>query len=173
MILAACATWTLLALWRVGFAIAADSIWAEDGAVFLQQQRDLGFWAAFAVPYHGYLHVVPRLAAWAAGQAPLQAAALWLSLLAAAATAACALAVSQASRPHIASRTVRLGLATYLVLLPSGGKEVLGNVACLQWPLSMAAGWVLLGPLSTGAEVWAGGVLLSLTALSTPTALVF
>jgi hypothetical protein len=61
-------------------------LWAEDAALFLRQGIDLGA-TALATPYAGYIHLVPRLAAWGATLLPasLYPAALvsgwWLAYL--------------------------------------------------------------------------------------------
>lgn len=61
-------------------------LWAEDATLFLRQGIDLGA-TALATPYAGYIHLVPRLAAWGATLLPasLYPAALvsgwWLAYL--------------------------------------------------------------------------------------------
>lgn len=54
----------LLAL-RKPWALHTPQFWAEDGAVFMVQDELHGL-EAFLMPYNGYLHFLPRLAAWIA-----------------------------------------------------------------------------------------------------------
>jgi hypothetical protein len=64
-------TWWLLALivallaLRYPSALRTPQLWAEDGSIFLTQQDLVGI-RAFAIPYMGYLHTVPRITAWLA-----------------------------------------------------------------------------------------------------------
>lgn len=56
----------LILLYRFPERLLSPQLWAEDGAIFLQQQRDLGITSLW-MPYAGYLHVVLRLLALAIG----------------------------------------------------------------------------------------------------------
>jgi hypothetical protein len=61
---------TLLLFARRPDVFLNPQIYAEDGVVFLTQQRAQGYTAIF-VPYAGYYNLVPRLIAWLADQFPL------------------------------------------------------------------------------------------------------
>src|SRR6478609_1865934 len=50
----------ILQLFRIGPAIALNSLWAEDGQIFLQGAIQHGFWTDLGTTYGGYLVVVPR-----------------------------------------------------------------------------------------------------------------
>jgi hypothetical protein len=59
---------------------AYNTIWAEDGSVFLNQAINQGVLHAFTIPYAGYLHLVPRVLATVAALLPLQWAAAILGV---------------------------------------------------------------------------------------------
>jgi len=47
-------------------ALLNPQLWAEDGSIFLVQNEQYGL-GAWLRPYMGYLHLIPRIVAWAAG----------------------------------------------------------------------------------------------------------
>lgn len=143
-----------------------DTIWAEDGRVFLQDALTLAPHRALPRLYAGYLHLGPRLAAELATLFPIEAASELLVLVADAVTALCALAVFVASRSHLRSPWIRTLLALAVPLAPPAGVEVLNSIANAQWLLLFAAFWLLLWRPATTAGVVAASLLLVITALS-------
>ncbi|MFN2557679.1 MAG: hypothetical protein ABR592_12600 [Nitriliruptorales bacterium] len=143
-----------------------DTVWAEDGRVFLQEALALGPAEALSRTYAGYLHLGPRLAAELATLFPVDAASEALVLAANALTALSALAVFVASRSHLRSPWVRTLLALAVPLASSAGVEVLNSVANSQWPLLFASFWLLLWRPATPTGVIASSLLLVLAALS-------
>lgn len=149
-------------------ASALETIWAEDGRVFLQSALLDGLVAAVSSLYAGYLHLVPRVVAEVAALLPLGQASEVITLAANGVAALCALAVFVATRPQLRSPGVRALLAVSLVLVPTAGVEVLNNIANVQWYLLVASFWLLLWrPPSTSGTV-GESVLLVATALSAP-----
>jgi hypothetical protein len=147
---------------------ALDSLWAEDGAIFLQAALERPFAANLVTPYAGYLNLVPRLLAEIAALVPLRLAAPLLSGSAALALAALAALVFRASRAHVRSAGIRAFLAAAMLLLPAAGLESLSCLANLHWQLVFASVWMLLWvPERAGQRAVACGVLLAAT-LSDP-----
>lgn len=52
---------------RKPWALLTPQLWAEDGTIHLNDYEQSGA-RAFFIPYRGYLHLLPRLIAWLAGQ---------------------------------------------------------------------------------------------------------
>lgn len=108
-------------------AFGNPQFWAEDGAVFFQQQP-AGAKLAWLVPYAGYLHLLPRLVAWLATFVPLAlvpATYVYASLLI---NAACIASLVQRLLP------AKLALAVFagILLVPTSG-EVFGTLTNSQW----------------------------------------
>lgn len=158
----------MLLLLRQGLGPPLDSLWAEDGAVFLQTALDTSLAEAVAQPYSGYLHLVPRTVAEVIARFP---AAWWpalTSLLAATLVSVSAATVYVASGAQLHGRPLRVTLAALVVLLPSAGHESLNTLAYTHWYLLAAVFWVLLWrPATWWGTAWAGALVL-VTGLSTP-----
>ena len=161
--------WTSIVLARTGWRASFDTIWAEDGLIFLEQARGEGIGALFR-PYNGYLHLVPRLAVMPIAELPLAFAAGSMSVMAALIAAGCAGIIWQTSRSRLPAAT-SFALATYSILLPTAGVELLGNLTYLQWSMLAASAWVLL-VRSPGRAAWWGAAFLFATCLSAPQAIV-
>jgi hypothetical protein len=144
---------------------AWDSIWAEDGTIFLTDARNSGI-AAFGHFYSGYLHVAPRIGALIADTLPIRWAATSLSTFAVLTAAACAVMIEVASGAHINARWVRVGLGLSVGFLPALTVESLANVANLQFILLFALFWTLLWlPRRPFGQV-SGALLAALTGFS-------
>lgn len=124
-----------------------DTIWAEDGAVFLTEAlrgppRDTIF-----RPHAGYLQVVPRLAAAIVSPLPVPQAALAISLIAALVVAILSVFVFWASGSAglVRNGSARAALAAIVVLLPAAAFETNVTLANLHWYLIFTAFWALLG----------------------------
>lgn len=162
----------VLSLARQAGIPALDSVWAEDGPVFLVPAARDGVWAALTTSYAGYLHLLPRLLAEVAAQVPLRWTAVVLSLVAAVVTGASGALVEAASAGHVRSRAVRVTLASLVVLHPVMASETLNSIALSQWPLAFAAFWVALWRPRSRAGRAVAAVTLAVAALSAPLALV-
>lgn len=125
--------------------VTRGTLWAEDGAVFLQDTVVIGPVASIGEPYAGYLHTIPRLISSIAYLvAPLSSYAVMMSFLSCAVVAAISVGVYFLSAALVDNRAVRLMLAMIPVFLPVGPLEVLGNVANLHWYLLWLVPWLLI-----------------------------
>ncbi len=149
---------------------ALDTMYAEDGSVFVQQAIDHGLVDALRQPYQGYVHVVPRLLAEVALLLPIRDAAAAMALEAAILVGLLALVVFRAATGHILSTAIRVILAVSMVAAPVAQEEVLNNVANLHWYFLFASVWVLLWVPRSRWEVLVGALVLVLAALSDPLA---
>lgn len=157
-----------LSLGRLTDPAAIDTLWAEDGEIFLAEALARSPTEAFLSPYAGYLHAVPRLAAEAAAALPVEASAALLTIGAALMTALLALLVFVSSAGHLRSTAVRGVLAAAMVMVPVGLGEVFANVANLHWFLMFASFWVLLWRVERPAPLTVGALVVFLAALSDP-----
>jgi hypothetical protein len=161
---------TLLQLARQRGVPASDTIWAEDGSVFLAGALSdpLG-----TVPdlYSGYLHIVPRLMAMIAAAIPLAKASLILSGGAAFIVALLSLYVLIASSGVFRSVWAPPVLAAMIVVLPAAGIEAANNVTNLRWFLLFAAFWSLLHRVRSRAGVAVASTVAAGAALSDPLAM--
>lgn len=122
---------------------AMDSVWAEDGGLFLTDAlRGSGDLLA---PYSGYVHLVPRALAWLVAQLPIAYAALGLALASAATVGLLAAYVARSLSPHVGLPTAAVA-ALPMGLHPWLGPEVLANLANLHWFFVMAAAVPVLLP---------------------------
>ena len=120
----------LLAL-RDTDAFLRPDFWAEDGRAFFRGWNMFG-WSSFIEPYAGYLHLMPRIVAAAAGLLPLEWT-LVVFLVGAAAFSAWASVTLFLCLPGPAA-----WLGALTPLLAFGGSEVLGTPTNLQWITAIA-----------------------------------
>ncbi|MGI8665750.1 MAG: hypothetical protein ACR2N4_06950 [Jatrophihabitans sp.] len=131
------------AFYRLGAGAGRGALWAEDGAVFLQQAYRTGVWRSVSVQYAGYLHLVPRLVTAVVIRLPLSWQGVGVHLVAAGVQSLVALACYVALADHLSQRWARLLVAVTVIAVPVG-PETTGNLANLQWYLMFGAGIVLL-----------------------------
>ena len=98
---------TVLGLVRIGGVGATNSLFAEDGTIFVTENTNNGTWTALTTPYNAYLHTVPRIAAALVGLFPVRWTAAGLALFSAGLVALLALVVYEASSSVISSRALR------------------------------------------------------------------
>jgi hypothetical protein len=152
---------------------ALDTLWAEDGEVFLQEAWVDPSPAGWLRGYAGYLHLAPRMLASLAAALPVDWAPLVLSGGAALAAAAVALLCHRAAEEHLPSPWPRALLALALLALPAVGVEVANAAANVHWYLLAALGWVSLWRPRSAAGWSALALFLFVSAASDPfTALV-
>lgn len=158
---------TVLALLRLG-SDSFDTIWAEDGPIYLQSAITQGFWHATFEPYAGYLVVGPRLIGEIASLFPLEDAAAVISIVSAAVAALSGLAVWYGSAGHLRNPYLRGGLAAATVLAATAGQETVNSAAYAPWFMLFGTFWLLfLRPRTWWGAALAGAFVL-LTGLSTP-----
>jgi hypothetical protein len=155
-----------LTLWFRFTPVARDTLWAEDGRLFLAGAQGNGL-AITLKPYAGYLQAVPRLIAdvvvW------LVPVAEWARAMTAACcliTGAVAVVVFFASRSVVPPGWLRLVLASVTVLIPLGPREVLGNAANLHSVMMWGLFWIVLARPRNRTSALALGVVGTFAALS-------
>jgi hypothetical protein len=144
----------------------ADTIWAEDGQLFLGDAlRDpIG---SILTPAGGYLHVVPRVLAAVAAGLPIDWAATVMSVGSAVIVASLSVYIFVASQRIIPSFWSRAVISGLIVLLPAAGFESLASAANLQYFLLFGCFWALVDRGGSLGRVGAGSSVALATALST------
>ena len=89
---------TLLLVLKSPDALQLPQFWAEDATVFFADQLH-GSWPQVLHPYSGYLHFLPRVAAWFASFFPLTSIPLLYNVAAILVDAACVTFVTLPYRP--------------------------------------------------------------------------
>jgi hypothetical protein len=149
-----------------------NSLWAEDGRVFLSGAIR-NFRGTFFEQNGGYTHVVPRVIAGVVATLPVKDAAAGMAVGAAAAVALIAGFVYVASSEVVRSRAARLGLAAAVLLLPVPGSELLANTTNFHFYLLFACFWALLWQSETAFPLGSRAIVVVATALSDPLSALF
>lgn len=163
----------VLQLLRIGPSEALNSLWAEDGLVFLEGALRHGFFDAVTMTHAEYLVVIPRLIGEVGTIAPLHDAALAMNLAAVLFIALCGLAVWFASVGQIRSPYLRALLVALTVLCPVSGIEAVASPTNVAWYAAFAVFWLLLWQPATTWGACLSGLLILATGLSTPATLFF
>lgn len=125
--------------------IAHDTLWAEDGRLFLAGAEKGGILDNLFTSYAGYLQFVPRvIAIVVVAVMPVSLWAYGMTAGACLVTGGVAVVVYIASRDVLRNRGLRLILALVVVLVPLGPRDVLGNPTNLHSVLLWMTFWVLL-----------------------------
>ncbi|MET3923700.1 hypothetical protein [Arthrobacter sp. UYEF20] len=149
---AAIAVTTFISFFRLPRTVL-DTVWAEDGPVFLQQAMSSGGSDAIFAPYQGYLHVVPRLAAEAVVDfVPVENFAASLAFVSCFVVALVSYLTFHCAAALTYSLWVRLAWAAIPILVSVGPYEILGNTANLHWYLLWLVPWLLLKPAQSRPE---------------------
>lgn len=159
----------ILQLFRIGPSSALNSLWAEDGPVFLGGALSHSFFTAVVLPHAEYLVVLPRLIGEVGAVVPLHEAAVAMNLTAALVVALAGLAVWFASAGHIHSPYLRALLVVLTVLPPVAG-ETVASPANVAWHTTFAVFWLLLWRPATTWGASLSALLIFVTCLSTPAA---
>jgi hypothetical protein len=145
---------------------ALNTVWAEDGEVFLADAVNEPLPVSVFTSYAGYFHLGPRLLAEIAAAVPVGWAGAVLAISAAAVTAALAVLVYVASAAYLHSTVARVVAAAIVVVAPLAQDDVPNSIANLHWPGLYALFWVLLWtPIGRSGRVVAG-VTVALVAAS-------
>ncbi|GGM19051.1 hypothetical protein ACFFX1_38375 [Dactylosporangium sucinum] len=152
---------TAAGILRQGGAGALNTIWAEDGQIFLTQAVDKGV-GAFTTSYAGYYHLVARIVAAIAAALPASWAAATLALGAALVTTLFAIAVYRLSGEYLPSPLARLLVSVPVALLPMSQGDVLNSPANLHWTGLYLLFWLLVSrpPTMTGKVFACAGIVL-------------
>ncbi len=157
-----------LSIWRRPDAVLTPQLWAEDGVVFFLDAWRCGL-SAIAHQYAGYLHVFPRLTAWAASWAP---AAYAPHLYAAASLVPPALVCRALASPRLpAAPWARVAMVVPLALPPMAA-EVLFAPSYGHWYLTLLFPlWLASRLPATPRDMVTDAATLLLAAGSSPAAL--
>lgn len=123
---------------------AYDTIWAEDGHVFLTDALQRGPVDVLFRPLAGYAHLLPRLLGEVAAALPLRAAAQVFSTGSALIVALLSLYVFHASRTVVSAVWARAALCGLYVLLPATAYESSNTAANLHFYLPLPVFLALL-----------------------------
>jgi hypothetical protein len=144
-----------------------NSLWAEDGSVFLSGAlRD--FPGTLFAENGGYIHVVPRIVAGIAAAVPVETAAAVMAAGASVVVALISGFVYFASAEVLRSRPVRLGLAATVLLLPVPGSDLLANATNLHFYLLFACFWALFWQSETPGALGSRSAVVLAASLSDP-----
>jgi hypothetical protein len=161
-----------LLLGRQVATAAWDTVWAEDGAIFLSDALTAPVGSLFTA-YGGYVHPVPRVVATVASWLPLDHAAFVFALAWALVVSLLALFVYFASSEVLRARPLRLALGVLVLLLPAAGSELLGNATNLHFYLIHACFWAFVWRSEARTALAARATVAGATALSDPLAILF
>ena len=168
LLLALFALAIVLQLLRMGPSEALDSLWAEDGQIFLQDGITRDFPSTLFDTYAGYLVFVPRLIGEIGTTVPLRDAAAAVALASAVTIALSGLAVWVGSSGLIRSPYLRGTLVALTILSPVASLESVVSVAYVPWYMLFGSFWLLFWRPRTTASAALGALFLLLTGLSTP-----
>jgi hypothetical protein len=127
------------------------TVYAEDYFLFLPGALQHP-WHLF-VAFDGYVQIVPRLIAQLVTYLPLADAARGFAVAGALVAALCALFVFHASAGHIRSVTLRVLLASGVILLSSAPMEIADSGVNTLWYLGLAMFWAVLWRPRTPAGI--------------------
>jgi hypothetical protein len=157
----------VLQLARLGWSSSLNSLWAEDGQIFLQGALTHGV-DQVGSEYAGYLVLLPRLIAEAASALPLHDAPAVVSILSALVVGLSGIAVWHAAAGHIPNPYLRGTLAVLAVFAPVGGQETIDSASYVSWYMLFAVFWLLLWRPRTDLGAVLGGVFILVAGLSNP-----
>jgi hypothetical protein len=164
---------TTLQLTREVAVSAWDTIWAEDGSIFLTDALNRSFLETLAEPYGGYVHDLPRLVAAVAAAFPLANASFVFSVAASLTVSVIAAFVYFASAEVMESALLRLALAALVVLLPAAGSELLGNVTNVHFYFLFGCLWAFVWRSESSAALASRSAVAATAALGDPLAAIF
>jgi len=151
----------------------ADTLWAEDGHLFLTAALNVEHpFELLLAPAGKYMHAAPRTIAWLASARPLSEAAWLFATVSAISVAALSWFVFVASKPLLPATGARALLAGMMVLLAPANVESLNNAANLHYFLGFAAFWALLSQPQSWAASAAAALVVAVAALSDPITIV-
>ena len=135
----------------------------EDMAIFLGQEYSTGFPGTLLITHGAYIHLLPRLIAWAAMGCGLPYAMIVMNLIVLL-IKACTFLLIFRSR-EITSELIRWALIAYLVLLPFP-VEIYNNVTNLQWWLIPLMAVIILRHKTSAASLAFSAITILLTGLT-------
>lgn len=168
VMLALLALAVILQLFRIGPWTALNSLWAEDGPIFLQGAISQGFMHDVFSTYAGYLVFVPRLVGEVGALAPLRYAPAVVAITSSVIVALSGLAVWYASAAYIRHPYLRGTLVAVTILVPVSNIESVASGAYVPWYMLFASFWLLLWRPSTTRATVLSSLFILATGLSSP-----
>jgi hypothetical protein len=157
---------------RQSGAPATDTLWAEDGGIFLTQAFRDGF-QLLAEPYAGYLNLVPRATAEVAASVGVENASLTFALGPAVVLAGLSLYTFKVGATLLRRTWSAVILAGLVVLLPAAAAESLNTATNLQWQLIFPCFLALVDRRRSWGAATSGSAVGALAATSAPVTAVF
>jgi hypothetical protein len=151
----------------------ADVLWAEDGQIYWQQAHDQGGGAVLLRGYAGYVQLPPRLVGVVIGLVPIGRLAEASAVAATLVATALAGFTYWATAATIASRLVRVALASLLVVGPVLGPENNATYTNTIWLFAAVVPVALLATYGSTIGALVCAAVLFLAATSTPLVVVF
>lgn len=167
-LLAACLAWLRLQ------PDVRDTLYAEDGVLFVHDQAVRGGVSLLWEPYAGYQHLIPRSVAWFVTTfLPVPLWGLAVVLIACAIVGVIAALVFVYSGDVIAYYPSRIVLGLMVALIPVAGMEALGNLANLHWFLLYLMPWVLMSTPRSRVGIGVAVVVALLATATEPQCVIF
>jgi hypothetical protein len=165
--------WVVIASWlqlnrMTGSARPWNSLWAEDGGVFLTNAYQRGLVGNLFRPHAGYYQVINRLVAQPASHLPVAWAAGWMAWSAAVVVALCSLIVWNRAGRILEHQSARAAVTLLVPFLPQVAYEVTGAVNDLHWYLMFTLFWVFIAPPKSIRGCVAAAAFCALVGLSDP-----
>jgi hypothetical protein len=145
-----------------------DGMWAEDGAVYLNDALRGGGVATLFRGYAGYTVLVPRALALPSVLVPAAHISVYANLAAATAGALVAIFVYFAMAPTVHSSWLRASVAAACVLGPCLVYENTGVITNVPWVLGFAAFWAIVSEARGRAMTVARAVVVFAAMTSSP-----
>jgi hypothetical protein len=149
------------------------TLWAEDGKLYLPTALKHPL-SSLVTPYAGYLQLIPRLIADAAGHLlPLGQVAAGMAVAGALVASLCAIVAWYASAGHIRAPMLRFLLVASVLLLPLAPLEIANNGVNTPWYLLFAAFWALIWRPRSAAGMTVAALTCFAAGSSSPLAVAF
>lgn len=158
---------TAVQLLRVWSSLPLESLWSEDGGIWLGGALTRDPLDALTTTHNGYLQTASRLVAEPVAALPVEWYPATMSIAGAAIVTGCAFVVWRASAAHIENAFLRATLAAMVILLGVAGTETLANVTNSIWFLLFACFWLLLWRPSSFPAAAGAAALAFLIAVTT------
>lgn len=159
----------LLLLFRRPEQLLLPQFWADDGTAYFQQAMELGGARTLLRPYQGYLHLIPRLLAWAANSLPILWRPAFYGWSAFALTLGVAGLICRYCRLELPGGALTRALFVLAMLLVPHDGEVFLTLAALQWVIApLLALLILQRPAATRAQHWGDVALVLAGGLTGP-----
>ena len=152
---------------------AWDTMWQEDGWIFMTGALSQSLGDELFEVYHNYLHWAPRVIAHFTALFPLGRTAWLMAVLTCVVVALVSLYIYFASARLFEARWSRAAMAAAPILLPAGGYEANANVTNIHWYLTFGAFWVCVANPRTRPMLVGGAVLLWFAVMSDASTIAF